>query len=206
MLAARRSISTTRSYSGPGSQDIPACYRTNILCIADTCSIYLSVVQPQNTSCTPLHRDFHIIPPPSSDHTTTTFISRTRHIMAPSLHTPLLTFITLVSTTLLAISIATLGLTAHYTHGIGSAGGSYIWYGAVDSPERAQYWKEFDAGNVTQERFHFAYDGENERWISASAALGLLAGLAGLVMCGWSWWNKKQVCAVCLTILDVSSC
>jgi hypothetical protein len=116
--------------------------------------------------------------------------------MAPSLRTTLLTSTTLVSTTLSALSLATLYLTAHYTHGIEGAirgGGLYIWYGSVGSPERTQYWKDLDARDVTQDRFHFDYDVENERWISVSAALGLLAGLAGLAMCGIRWWkNKKQ--------------
>jgi hypothetical protein len=118
------------------------------------------------------------------------------HIMPspPSLRTALLATTTLISTTLLTLSIATLYLTTHYTHALNASapGGLYTWYGPVGLPEREIYWHDYDAGNLTQDLFHFDYDIENERWILASAAMGLVAGLAGIATCLIGCWNQRQ--------------
>jgi hypothetical protein len=112
----------------------------------------------------------------------------------PSLRTALLATTSLISTTLLTLSIATLYLTAHYTHALDGSvpGGLYIWYGPIGSPERQVYWHDYDAGNLTQDLFHFDYDIENERWILGSAAVGLVAGLAGVAACLISCWNQRK--------------
>jgi hypothetical protein len=68
------------------------------------------------------------------------------------------------------------------------------------------YWQNYDAGTLTQDPFRFDYDIQNEQWILGSAAVGLIAGFAGVATCLMSCWEQRKtmVRAMCSCLVSVN--
>jgi len=103
----------------------------------------------------------------------------------------------LASTTLLALSIATVVLVTHYSKGVDERvpEGSYTWYGRLGSGERGAYWEEYDAGNRDFNKVYMQYVTSNDIWILVSGCVGLVAGVVGWLTVAFIMMKEK----VCLT-------
>jgi hypothetical protein len=99
------------------------------------------------------------------------------------------------STTLLALSIATVCLVTHYTTRIDERipAGTYTWYGPLGSSVRAAYWAAVDAGRKDFDKVQLEYVTSNDIWVLVSGCVGLVAGFVGwLTVC--FMMRKEKVC------------
>ena len=105
----------------------------------------------------------------------------------------------LASTTLVALSIATVALVTHYSESMDASypEGSYTYYGPVGSPARRAYWEEYDAGNRDFNKVYMQYVTSNDIWILVSGCVGLVAGVVGWLTVAFMMMKEK----VCLSIL-----
>ncbi|KAI4643029.1 hypothetical protein J4E93_007098 [Alternaria ventricosa] len=73
----------------------------------------------------------------------------------------------LASTTLVALSIATVALVTHYSESMDASypEGSYTYYGPDGSPARREYWEEYDAGNRDFNKVYMQYVTSNDVWV-----------------------------------------
>ncbi|KAI4950013.1 hypothetical protein J4E91_004669 [Alternaria rosae] len=100
----------------------------------------------------------------------------------------------LASTTLLALSIATVVLVTHYSEGVDERvpEGSYTWYGPLGSGERRAYWEEYDAGNRDFNKVYMEYVTSNDIWVLVSGCVGLVAGFVGWLTVAFMMMKEKN--------------
>ncbi|KAI4622506.1 uncharacterized protein J4E87_006448 [Alternaria ethzedia] len=100
----------------------------------------------------------------------------------------------LASTTLLALSIATVALVTHYSESMDASypEGSYTYYGPVGSPARRAYWEEYDAGNRDFNKVYMQYVTSNDIWVLVSGCVGLVAGVVGWLTVAFMMMKEKN--------------